>query len=371
MLLERRYISQWKQTRSEQFYIDNTTAYKYYKFTALAVEATQFCIARWRLYCREDGLNATTSIVPQLSSASQDGYEVSASSQYDNSHAAYLAFDGDSSSKWASNTSNESWLQIKLPEAVIATAFKITSRSDGYINQTPRDFKFQGSSDGEVWSDILEVGGLMWSEAGQTIVFDAIENSTAYQYYRLLVTSNNGANEFSVGEFGVGAIQKDYKRLLHKYDYLVPTMTADEMTTDDGTYKLSSSSEHSSHKRIYLFDKSYGTQFELNGETSGWVQVEIPTAKIVNTFAISSRSDAWCNAAPRDYELLASNDGSSWVKLFEIADSPSFSASETRTHKLDNQNAYKFYRLNVSNSATTVLTFSGWDLINQCTINEY
>ena len=148
-------------------------------------------------------------------------------------------------------------------------------------------------------------------------------------------------------------------------------MESDNHLTDEGMYKLSSSSEHPDHKRKYLFDKNYGTRFELKEETSGWIQIEMPVAKIVNVFTISSRSDSWCDASPRNYELLASNDGSSWVKLFEITDSKTFGASETRTHKFDNQNAYKFYRLNVSNSARTVLTFSGWDLINQYTIREY
>ena len=376
LLCERQYET-WKIVNglfnilTEKF--DNETAYKFYRLVCIAMDSTEttWQCAGFRLYQQVFGRENFFNFIPQLSSASQDGFEVTASSQYNDSHAAYYAFDRNSSSKWASNTSNESWLQIKLPEAVIATAFKITSRSDGYTNQTPRDFKFQGSNDGEVWTDILNVVGLIWSEADQTIIFEAIENSTAYQYYRLLITANNGANEISVGEVGIGSIKKEYRRLLYKYDYLVPIMDSDNHSTEEGMYKLSSSSEHPDHKRKYLFDKNYGTRFELKEETSGWIQIEMPVAKIVNVFAISSRSDSWCDASPRNYELLASNDGSSWVKLFEITDSKTFGASETRTHKFDNQNAYKFYRLNVSNSARTVLTFSGWDLINQYTIREY
>lgn len=140
-------------------------------------------------------------------------------------------------------------------------------------------------------------------------------------------------------------------------------MTSDETTTDDGVYKLSSSSEHSSHKRIYLFDRNFDTRFELSGETSGWIQVELPVAKIINIFNIGARSDGWCDAAPRDYSLLASNDGSSWTTLFTIADSEAFSGSELRTHEINEPNVYKYYRLNISNSARTALTFARWDLI--------
>ena len=82
-----------------------------------------------------------------------------------------------------------------------------------------------------------------------------------------------------------------------------------------GSYRLSSSSEHPSNKRKYLFDHNVGTCFELNGEIAGWVQVELPNAQIVNVVEIISRNDSWSSAAPRNYELLASNNGSTCFNL--------------------------------------------------------
>ena len=138
-----------------------------------------------------------------------------------------------------------------------------------------------------------------------------------------------------------------------------------------GSYRLSSSSEHPSNKRKYLFDHNVGTCFELNGEIAGWVQVELPNAQIVNVVEIISRNDSWSSAAPRNYELLASNNGSTWTSLLAIQNSETFGRSETRKHILENETAYKFYRLNVSNPDSTVLAFSGWNLIHQQTITEY
>ncbi len=196
------------------------------------------------------------------------------------------------------------------------------------------------------------------------------ESDTAYQYYRLYMIANPGGGNHCISEFGLGYIKHDYKRELHKYDYIVPAMNSSEFTTKEGTYRLSSSSEHSSHKRYYLFDKDFGTRFELNGETSGWIQVELPTAKLINILGIGARNDSWCVAAPRNYTLLGSNDGAVWTTLFSISNSNTFSGSELRIHELTHTAAYKFYRLNISNPDSSVL-FARWDLVFQGLIKEY
>jgi hypothetical protein len=165
---------------------------------------------------------------------------------------------------------------------------------------------------------------------------------------------------------------KTYRRYLNKYDYVVPTMTGDSTTTADGTYLLSSSSEHSSHRRIYLCDHRFDTRFETNGESSGWVQVQLPIATFINVFTVGSRDDGWCDAAPRDYALLGSNDGETWVALFTVENSATFTAGELRIHELSNTVAYKYYRLNIGNSNRgSILTFSRWDLIKKEAIIEY
>ncbi|MBR1735107.1 MAG: discoidin domain-containing protein, partial [Alphaproteobacteria bacterium] len=102
-----------------------------------------------------------------------------------------------------------------------------------------------------------------------------------------------------------------------------------------------------------------------------WIQVELPVAKFINVFSVGARSDGWCVAAPRDYALLGSNDGTTWTQLFSISNSNTFSGSELRTHELTHNALYKFYRLNISNPNESVLTFARWDLILKEIIQEY
>ena len=373
LLLERQYQRDFYKFETRWHEFQNTTAYKFYKLTCISNSRADgyWRISRFRLFRRDLGKWNFYSSVPKLSSSNQDGYETTASSQYNDGHASFYAFDGDSSTKWASSGTGTQWLQIKFPTATICNVAKITSRSDGYLNQAPTEFEIQGSNDAENWSTLLSQTNVTWTSTGETQTFAFQNNETAYLYYRLVITADVGGSDYSLGEFSLGTIKKEYKRYLDKYDNVVPTMTSDETIGKDGLYKLSSSSEHSSHKRIYLFDRRFDTRFELSGETSGWIQVELPVAKFINVFSVGARSDGWCVAAPRDYALLGSNDGITWTQLFSISNSNTFSASELRTHELTHNASYKFYRLNISNPNESVLTFGRWDLILKEVIQEY
>jgi hypothetical protein len=98
LLLERASLIRWYDGESRQYYIDNHTAYKFYKFTPIEIPSSEFRIARFRLYRREDGRGIIQKFIPNLSSANQGGYEISCSSEL-SGHNAYYAFDGNDSTQ--------------------------------------------------------------------------------------------------------------------------------------------------------------------------------------------------------------------------------------------------------------------------------
>lgn len=372
LLLERQYQEDWKQCETRCFEFENETAYKYYRLVCgYTNDGSQIWrISRFRLFRRERGTSVYSSVVPSLIAASQDGYEVSANSA-DAGHDAFYAFDGKIDTKWATRGGDHlgAWLKIKLPNAIAVNAVFMQARNDGYYYQAPSVFKIQASDDGSDWID-LAYETASWTQ--KEIKTFSWFNEKPYLYYRLLIESVQSGSNAGLAEFSLGRRTKTYRRYLNKYDYVVPIMSGDSTVGEDGTYSLSSSSEHSQHKRYYLFDRNFDTRFELNGEGSGWVQVELPVAKLVNIFAVGARSDSWCDAAPRDYMLLGSNNSNTWDTLFSVVNSSAFTGSELRTHELTHSTAYKFYRLNVENSNRgSVLTFARWDLINKDLITEY
>lgn len=378
LLLERQYqTNQLFNNGYRILYVhfQNETEYKFYKLTCIATNDSgdNWDLTGFKLFSKRkiEGKFNFYRGVPKLTEASQDGYEVSASSACDGGHAAKYAFDDNTQTRWATSSgAGDLWLKVKLPNPAVFNAAKIAPRGDNYLDQAPKNFEIQGSDDGETWNTLLSRTDEAWTTLGELRLFK-FENETPYLYYRLFITANQGSNYKGCSCFILGRHIYEYRRRLDKYDNVVPTMTSDTTTAEDGVYKLSSSTEHSEHKRIYLFDKKFDTRFELSGETSGWIQVELPMPKFINVFCVGARSDSWCRAAPRNYTLLGSNDGTSWANLFSIFDSSTFSASELRTHELSHTVAYKFYRLNISNPAESVLTFARWDLIKKELIQEY
>jgi hypothetical protein len=289
LLLERQYQHDFtgRETRCHNF--ENEMAYKFYRLTCLHTNGDQYWrITDFRLWRRQGGKWNFYPGIPRLQSNGQDGYEVLASSNNDGGEGVLKAFDGDSGTRWttASGGAIDSWVHVKLPVAAAFNAVLLTSRGEGWVRQSPKDFKIQGSNDAEIWDDLMTQTNISWNEKEQKKF--TFQNETAYLYYRIFIESVQSDGYAALSEIDFGTNVHDYKRWLSKYDNVVPTMTSDATTAADGIYLLSSSSEHSGHKRIYLFDHRFDTRFELNGESSGWVQVELPVAKFVNVFAVGA-----------------------------------------------------------------------------------
>ena len=170
--------------------------------------------------------------------------------------------------------------------------------------------------------------------------------------------------EFSK-KIGFTALECLLKSETDYFSYLVPILTANEYTSVDGNLITSSSVEHNTYKRYNAFDRSLHTWFEMPETQEGWLQIELPRAKIANAFLIGSmdQNGGWFDGAPRTYSLLASNNESDWDTLFSIADSVAFRREELREHHFGNTIPYKFYRLQMSQSNRTSILIGRLDLL--------
>ena len=144
------------------------------------------------------------SIVPVMSSNSQNGYVVSASSVYGDSglHQPYTVFDGiipsggSETYGFATNNTVEGWLKIELPYKKVVECIDICP----YIvtNAGIKDFSFEGSNDDSEWDTLFTGVANSWV-SGQYQKF-SIDNEKAYKYYRLSFTTNYGSNYTAIGE---------------------------------------------------------------------------------------------------------------------------------------------------------------------------
>src|SRR6266540_704396 len=105
--------------------------------------------------------------------------------------------DGDFQSKWLVFTST-AWVQYKLSEPVAVVHYALTSANDE-PGRDPQDWTLRGSQDGQAWVDLDRQTGQMFTERFQTKEYH-FTNATAYLFYRLDITRNNGADIVQLAE---------------------------------------------------------------------------------------------------------------------------------------------------------------------------
>ena len=133
--------------------------------------------------------NTTTSdegVVPGVASAS---------GEYGANYEAWRALDGvrytvSTNTYWYVE-SPSGWImyQFNLPIAVSCYSISTINTSLG-VTRAPKDWTFEGSHDGQLWTVLDTRAGIVWT-AGQRRVF-AIPNGTEYSYYRVNVSSTGG-----------------------------------------------------------------------------------------------------------------------------------------------------------------------------------
>lgn len=119
-----------------------------------------------------------------------------ASSNYPSDTPAQ-AFDGNPVTPWSSNGTSTGWIRAQLSSAKILTDYVLTSRAS-FPTRAPKNWTFEGSNDGSTWTTLDTRTGVTWT-SGQTRAF-SFANSTAYLYYRLNVTLNNGDTYLDLAE---------------------------------------------------------------------------------------------------------------------------------------------------------------------------
>ena len=145
------------------------------------------------------------SVIPIMSSNSQNGFVASASSIYSETYPAWKAFTKttlDDTDSWATASNQTTgWIQIKCPVPILINKFSITARyipfGVGLTNLI--DFCLQGSNDGANWTDLKSITGeAAWTSA-MTRYYDV--PSAQYLYYRVNFTKTSGTTYVDIGGF--------------------------------------------------------------------------------------------------------------------------------------------------------------------------
>ncbi len=111
--------------------------------------------------------------------------------------AASQAFDGNNGTKWYSGDSVPTgWLQYQLASAKALNQYTLTSAND-VPQRDPATWQFQGSNNGATWTNLDTQSAQVFVNRAQTNIYN-FTNTTAYIYYRLNVTANNGGSSYGI-----------------------------------------------------------------------------------------------------------------------------------------------------------------------------
>ncbi len=114
------------------------------------------------------------------------------------------AFDLDTTTKWYGGDNNTTgWLAYQFPGTTshVVTSYSVTSAND-VPTRDPSAWQLQGSNDGAAWSPIDQQSAQVFATRRQTNPYSC-GNTTAYRWYRLLITANTGASSLQLAELAL------------------------------------------------------------------------------------------------------------------------------------------------------------------------
>lgn len=300
----------------------------------------------------------------------------SGSARYSTSHDYYMAFDGTSNC-WEVNNTKPSILQIQIPDPENYFIDGYVLASLQYSSEYPKDWILQGSDDGETWVDLDTQTSQNLSDSKEHEY--SLKLNKCYTYYRMYMTNYNSSwNSLSTFNLlGYTADDIDVATpspspspapdpvepiLPDAQNYIIPKMNGNTFTDEHGTWIASGSSKYSDvFDFFYAFDRSTANFWETNVSPSH-LQIEIPDPENYYIDGYIMRISKFTNRYAKEWTLQGSDDGNTWDDL-DKQTGQNLSDLEEHKYPLTLRKAYKYYRVNMSNYASSMCSLSHFNLL--------
>lgn len=143
---------------------------------------------------------------------------------------------------------------------------------------------------------------------------------------------------------------------------IIPKMNSNTFTDEHGTWIASGSSKYSDvFDFFHAFDRSTSDFWETNASPSH-LQIEIPDPENYYIDGYIMRISKFTNRYAKEWTLQGSDDGKTWDDLDTQKDQ-NLSDLEEHKYPLTLRKAYKYYRLNMSNYASSMCSLSHFNLL--------
>ncbi|HEY8993718.1 MAG TPA: RICIN domain-containing protein [Lacunisphaera sp.] len=112
------------------------------------------------------------------------------------------AFDSNPGTKWFGFNSPTGWIQYDFGAGNAQVVKRYTINCADLDTRDPKSWNFRASQDGVSWTWLASASNQTFDYRMQQKVYD-ISNTTAYRFYRLEITVNNGATGVAISELGL------------------------------------------------------------------------------------------------------------------------------------------------------------------------
>ncbi len=226
-----------------------------------------------------------------------------------NGQDATGAFDGNAGSKWFNNNVGPTgWIQYDFGanNAQLVKRYTISSGND-VPGRDPKDWTFLGSQDGIAWTTLDSQSGQTFPNRYQQNTYN-IGNATAYRYYRLDITANNGELGVQLSELGLWG---DSGRTIPDGDYHLASRYSNKVMaalsggTTNGT-KLVQWGHNGGDEQKWSFTHIGNGQYKVTGVASG---------KVMDVSGVSTANAAnihlwnWLNGNNQKWTVTPVGDG--------------------------------------------------------------
>jgi len=218
------------------------------------------------------------------------------------------AFDTNPGSKWFGYNSPTGWIQYDFGAGNAQVVKRYTINCADLATRDPKSWNFLGSQDGSTWTTLD-------SQSDQSFVIRMgmntynVGNTTAYRYYRLDVTANNGATGLAIAELGLWG---DSGQTIPDGTYLVVSRKSNKVITalNGGT---------ANGTKFVQWGYNGGDEQKLDFTHLGNGQYKVtgvPSGRAMDVSGVSTSNGAqihlwdWLNTNNQKWTITPAGDGS-------------------------------------------------------------
>lgn len=181
----------WGSRETRNYILSKPETYRYFKINVTAPSG-EISVGQHQIY---GDRQEVSDIIPIMSGYTNGNISViNSPCDYDN--YTWKAFDGLTSTFYGKATSSLP-LIYDLGEERCITHYVVGTRS-GYMEQSPKNWTFEGSHDGINWTVIDNINNqINW--ASEEVRIYNLQSPQTYRYFKIFVTSSVNSGEIAIG----------------------------------------------------------------------------------------------------------------------------------------------------------------------------